>query len=210
MEDCNYFLKYSFISFLILVKTIQHLYHITYNKKLFYTFKLKKNSFTNVLSGRSTLCSFIRTKRTDAAENETHECWQHLPPWTHLLLAARPGWVEWLTDNYKHLWLNTRKLVFIHTKSNVNITGWATLCHRLKGPAPDIMCSSDIPESFAPGTELAKPGTMEEPARHFRGQAFKWHYTCASAICSKGATSTGDAFEAKRSFSFFLEFLFLI
>lgn len=106
--------------------------------------------------------------------------------------------------------LTQRKLVFIHTKSNVNITGWATLGHRLKGPAPDIVRSSDIPESFAPGTELAKPGAVEEPARHFRGQAFKWHYTCAPATCRKGATSTGDDFKAKRSFSFFLEFLFPI
>ena len=47
----------------------------------------------------------------------------------------------------------------------MNITGWATLGHQLKGPAPDIVRSSDIPESFAPGTELANRG----PWKSLRG-----------------------------------------
>lgn len=131
-----------------------------------------------------------------------------LPGFTCFL---QPGWAGWsgLQTTTSSSGLAQRKLVFIHTKSNVNLTAWATLRHRLEGPAPEIMCSSDFPESFAPGTELAKPGTVEEPARHFRGQAFKRHYTCAST-CSKGATSTGEDFEAKRPFSFFLEFLYSI
>ena len=164
---------------------VDGLFHLKYlfNKKL----------FTNVLESRE-LAGFpeknvswvVGASHVHASDREDRCAWGWNPWCTGSVLLMglacfpQPGQARW--GGSRQLWnlssLTQGKLFFIPIKSDVNVTGWATqqlLSHEFRVSAPGIVCGSDISESFAPGMEIAKQGTMEDLAGHFRGQALKWH-----------------------------------
>lgn len=72
-------------------------------------------------------------------------------------------------------WNNESYSSFTQNSTWMNVTGWVTWSYELRVPAPNTVCGSDIAETFPLGMEMAKRGTMEDSAEHFRSQASKWH-----------------------------------